>query len=197
MTGSHGGTAVLTRSLALGVCVVWASVALAQGDLTPRPQTPPPGSPDKSDEVPRLDELLPPKSTERPPAPMDRGDSRGQMGSSERWGAVAYTADGAFGGAYGIDNRTDAERLAVDECRRESTDKQDCGRGVVTRQDSWFHIQFCRRGGEYTTHITTRPTLAETNQAAADFARTSKFGSDGCRMVPNGLFHSGGMHTKM
>jgi hypothetical protein len=189
---------VLMRSVALGVCVLWASAALAQGDLTPRQQTPPPGSPSPADEVPRLDELLPPRSTDRPPpASSEQRDSGGAARSSDRWGAVAYTADGAFGGAYGIDSRADAERLAVDECRREATDKQDCDRGVVARQESWFHIQFCRRGGEWTTHITTKPTLAETNQAAADFARTSKFGADGCRMVPNGLFHSGGMHTKM
>lgn len=195
---------MLIRYWALGVCVVWASAALAQGDLTPRSQTPPPGSHDKSDEVPRLDELLPPPgspgATERPsgsPGETERREPRGEARSSGRWGAVAYTADGAFGAAYGIDSRADAERLAIDECRRESTDKQDCARGVVTRQESWFHIQFCRRGTEWTTHITTKSTLAETNQAAADFARTSKFGADGCRMVPNGLIHSGGMHTKM
>jgi uncharacterized protein DUF4189 len=188
---------VLMRYLALGVCVAWAAAALAQGDLTPRQQTPPADGPNRSDEVPRLDELLPPKPTERPPAAPERRESRGEMRSTERWGAVAYTADGAFGAAYGIDSRMDAERLAIDECRRESTDKQDCARGVVTRQDSWFHIQFCQRGTEHSTHVTTRPTLGETNQAAADFARTSKLGASACRMVPNGLFHSGGMHTKM
>ena len=178
---------MLTRFLALGVCVVWVSAALAQGA----------GAPDKSDEVPRLDDLLPPKPAERPSTPPERREPRGETRSTDRWGAVAYTADGAFGAAYGIDTRQDAERLAIDECLRESTDKQDCPRGVVTRQESWFHIQFCKRGTEYSTHVTTRPTLAETNQAAAEFARTSKFGADGCRMVPNGLFHSGGMHTKM
>ena len=180
---------MLTRFLALGVCVVCVSAAMAQTDLTPRP--------DKSDDVPRLDDLLPSKPAERPSLPPERRESRGEERSSERWGAVAYTADGAFGAAYGIDARQDAERLAIDECLRESTDKKDCPRGVVMRQDSWFHIQFCRRGTEYSTHVTTRPTLAETNQAAAEFARTSKFGADSCRMVPNGLFHSGGMHTKM
>jgi hypothetical protein len=186
---------VLTRSLAFGVCMAWASAVLAQGDLTPRQQSPG-GTPDKSDEVPRLDDLLPPKSTDRPAVP-DRQEPREEARSTQRWGAVAYTADGAFGAAYGIDNKADAERLAVDECRREAIDKQDCGNGVVTRQDTWFHIQFCRRGGEWTTQITTRSTLAETNAAAADFARKSKFGADGCRMIPNGLFHSGGMHTKL
>ena len=79
---------------------------------------------------------------------------------SGKWGAVAYTADGAFGAAYGIDTREEAERLAIDACRKESTDKNDCSRGVVTRQDSWFHIQFCRRGSEWTTHVTTKPTPA-------------------------------------
>jgi len=182
--------------------MAWASATLAQSDL-PRQEAPgsPPG---KSDEVPRLDDLLPPRATDRPPAPTDRPpmpqerrQSREEVRSTDRWGAVAYTADGAFGGSYGIDNRGDAERLAVDECRREAVDKQDCSNGVVARQDSWFHIQFCRRGPEWTTQITTRATLAETNAAAADFARKSKFGADACRMVPNGLFHSGGMHTKM
>jgi hypothetical protein len=114
-----------------------------------------------------------------------------------RWGAVAFTADGAFGAAYGIETKDDAERLAIDECRRESTDKQDCARGVVTRQNSWFHIQFCKRGEDVYTHVTTQRSLVETNQAAAKFAKTSKFGLDGCRLIPNGLFHSGGLHTRI
>ena len=183
----------MTRFLAYSVCVVWVSAALAQGDVQTRPQMPPAGSAGKSDDGPRVDEPTPPKPTERPAMPPERREPRSEV----RWGALAYTADGAFGASYGIDTREDAERLAVDECLRESTDKQDCSRGVVLRQNTWFHIQFCRRGTEYSTHVTTRPTLAETNQAAAEFARTSKFGADGCRMVPNGLFHSGGMHTKM
>lgn len=216
---------MLMRYLALGVGVALASAALAQGDQAPRPQPPPLGSPDKSDDVPRPDDLLPPKSGRpfapreeresqpgrpiapreeresqpgRPSAPPEpRGSPPGLPRPSERWGAVAYTADGAFGAAYGIDTKDNAERLAIDECQRESTDKQDCGRGVVARQDTWFHIQFCRRGGDWTTQITSRPTLAETTQAAAQYARTSKYGADGCHMVPNGLFHSGGIHTKM
>jgi hypothetical protein len=129
-----------------------------------------------------------------PPMPPPRVDN---LRPNDRWGAVAYTADGAFGAAYGIETKADAERLAVDECRRESTDKADCSRGVITRQDSWFYIQFCRRGNDWSTHITTRATLAETNQAAAQYAQTSRYGAENCRMVPNGLFHSGGMHTRM
>jgi len=69
--------------------------------------------------------------------------------------------------------------------------------GVAWLRETCGECRFCRRGAEWTTQITTRSTLAETNAAAADFARKSKFGADGCRMVPNGLFHSGGMHTKM
>jgi hypothetical protein len=116
---------------------------------------------------------------------------------SGKWGAVAYTADGAFGAAYGIDTKEEAERLAIEACRKESTDKNDCARGVITQQDSWFHIQFCRRGSDWTTQITARPTLPQTNDAAAQFARTSRYGAENCRMVPNGLFHSAGQHTKM
>lgn len=119
------------------------------------------------------------------------------MSPSERCGAVAYTADGAFGGAYGMENCGDAERLAIEECRRESTDKADCSRGVVVRRDQWFLIQFCRRGSDSTTHVTSKTTMAETNRDAAEWARTSRYGAENCRMVPNGLFHSGGVHTKM
>jgi hypothetical protein len=110
---------------------------------------------------------------------------------------VAYTADGAFGAAYGMESCTDAERLAVDECRRESTDKNDCAQGVITRRDSWFYIQFCRRGGEWTTHVTAKQTLSGVNQEAAEWARASKYGAENCRLVPNGLLHSAGLHTKM
>ena len=116
---------------------------------------------------------------------------------SAKWGAVAYTADGAFGAAYGFDSKEEAERLAIDACRKESTDKNDCSRGVITRQDSWFHVQFCRIGRDWTTHVTSHPTLPAANEQAAQFARTSKYGAGNCRMVPNGLFHSGGLHTKM
>jgi uncharacterized protein DUF4189 len=130
-----------------------------------------------------------------PPDPQQpRGESRS---TGVRWGAVAYTADGAFGASYGIDTKEDAERLAIDECMRESTDKADCSRGVITRQDSWFFIQFCRRGDDLFTHVTTRRTLAETNEAAVRYAQTSKYGLDSCRLIPNGLFHSGGLHTKI
>jgi hypothetical protein len=129
--------------------------------------------------------------------PPDRQQPRSEARPGVRWGAVAYTADGAFGASYGIDNKEDAERLAVDECRRESTDKADCSRGVITRQDSWFFIQFCRRGDDIYTHVTTGRTLVETNQAAVRYAQNSKYGLDSCRLIPNGLFHSGGLHTKI
>jgi hypothetical protein len=119
------------------------------------------------------------------------------MPAANRCGSVAYTADGAFGGSYGMENCGDAERLAIDECRRESTDKADCERGAITRRDSWFYIQFCRRGGEWSTHVTTQQTLAGVNQDAAEWARKSKYGSENCRLVPNGLFHSAGLHAKM
>jgi hypothetical protein len=91
----------------------------------------------------------------------------------------------------------DAERLAIEECRRESTDKADCSRGVVTRRDSWFLVQFCRIGNEWMTNVTTKQTMGEANRDAADWASKSKYGVRNCRMVPNGLFHSGGLHAKL
>ena len=132
----------------------------------------------------RLGRSLPPPRADASP----RGD---------KCGSVAYTADGAFGAAYGMDNCDDAERLAVDECVRESTDKPDCSRGAVTKRDTWFYIQFCRQGSEWTTHVTTKQTLSGVNQDAAEWARKSKYGNANCRLVPNGLLHSGGLHTKM
>jgi hypothetical protein len=110
---------------------------------------------------------------------------------------VAYTADGAFGAAYGMQTCEEAHRRAVDACIKVSTDKKDCSEGVLTRRDSWFHIQFCQRGRNWTTHVTTESTLAETNREAGQWARKSKYGSENCRLVPNGLLHSGGLHTKL
>jgi hypothetical protein len=112
-------------------------------------------------------------------------------------GAVAYTADGAFGAAYGMQTCEEAQRLAIDECVKVSTDKKDCTEGVLTRQEHWFHIQFCQRDRNWTTHVTSRPTLGETNREAGEWAKKSKYGSEYCRLVPNGLFHSGGLHTKL
>ena len=173
------------------IATVCALVALAFA--TAYAQEGPP--PRQDDAAPRQEG--PPLRQEEPPpprqqAPPPRPDTRGA-----RCGAVAYTADGAFGAAYGMENCGDAERLAIEECRRESTDKDDCARGVVTRQDSWFHIQFCRQGDDWTTHVTSKPTLAETNRDASDWAQKSKYGASNCRLVPNGLVHSGGLHTKM
>ena len=96
-----------------------------------------------------------------------------------------------------MENCDDAERLAVEECRREAVDKVDCSRGVVVRRETWFHIQFCRRGSDWQTHITTKQTLSETTREANEWAQRSNYGADNCRLVPNGLFHSGGLHTKM
>jgi hypothetical protein len=192
---SREGQAVLIRLLVLGVCALTAAAALAQDQ--PRSGD---GRPD--DDVPRLDELLPPSQKRELPqerrdsAPQGR-ESRGEMRPSDRWGAVAYTADGAFGAAYGVETKEVAERLAVDECRRESTDKNDCSRGVLAGQDRWFHIQFCQRGNDAYAHVTSARTLAEVNQQAAQYAAQSKYGAENCRMVPNGLLHSGGLHTRM
>ena len=133
----------------------------------------------------------------RPPVQATPPGSNFPSPTADRCGALAYTADGAFGGSYGMDDCSDAERLAVEECRRESTDKEDCSRGVVVKRSAWFHIQFCRRGNDWMTHITTHQTLSEVTRDAAEWARTSKYGAENCRMVPNGLFHSGGLHTKM
>lgn len=112
-------------------------------------------------------------------------------------GAVAYTADGAFGAAFGMQSCDEAQRLAVDECVKVSTDKKDCAEGVLTRREAWFHIQFCQRDRNWTTHVTTRPTLGETNREAGEWAKKSKYGPEYCRLVPNGLLHSGGLHTKL
>jgi hypothetical protein len=122
-----------------------------------------------------------------------------QIQPTLRCGAVAYTADGAFGGAYGITSCEEAERLAIDECRRESTDKADCSRGVIKGTDTWFLVQFCSggRGAGYATHVSRGRTLAEVHQAAAQYARSTPQGAQNCRTVPNGLFHSAGLHTKM
>lgn len=111
-------------------------------------------------------------------------------------GAVAYTADGAFGAAFGMSTCDEAERLAIDACRRESTDKADCSRGVVKRSNTWFTLTFCRNGGDWTTHVSTDGSLAGVNQAAATWASRSKYGSSRCRPVPNGTFHSGGLHAR-
>jgi hypothetical protein len=110
---------------------------------------------------------------------------------------VAYTADGAFGAAYGITTCEEAERLAIDECRRESTDKADCSRGVIKGTDTWFLIQFCDSGGRHQTNVSRGRTLADVNSAAARFASSAPQGAQNCRMVPNGLFHSAGLHTKI
>jgi hypothetical protein len=134
----------------------------------------------------------PPAQQQQPSPPRAETSPRG-----DKCGSVAYTADGAFGAAYGMDNCEDAERLAIEECVRESTDKPDCSRGAVTRRASWFYVQFCRRGSEWTTHVTTKETLSGVNQEAAEWARKSKYGNENCRLVPNGLLHSGGQHTKM
>jgi type IV secretory pathway VirB10-like protein len=161
-------------------------------DTQPSPETlPPPEQPPPMTEPPPTQpppETLPPP-TQPPPTT--------QLQPSQRCGAVAYTADGAFGAAYGIDTCEEAERLAIDECRRESTDKEDCARGVVRRTDSWFLVQFCMRGGSHGTHVSTGRTLAEVNEAAARYARSSPQGPGNCRLVANGLFHSAGLHTKM
>jgi hypothetical protein len=127
-----------------------------------------------------------------PPPPRAEGPP-----PADRCGAVAYTADGAFGAAFGMEDCQDAERLAIEECRRESTDKEDCSRGVVTKRNAWFHILFCKDDRDWMTHITSGRTFAEVNRDAADWAQKSKYGSVNCRLVPNGLFHSGGLHTKM
>jgi hypothetical protein len=162
--------------------------------VPPRAETPPP----RDNDIPRRpSDSGPPPRAERPDdRPPPRDDSPG-TNTADRCGAVAYTADGAFGGAYGMEDCRDAERLAVDECQRESTDKADCSRGVLTRRSQWFYVQFCRDGRDWTTHVTTNNTLSGVNQAGLEWARKSKFGVANCRLVPNGLFHSGGLHTRM
>ena len=157
-------------------------------DATPPPMEGPPPPPLQAPPPSPPMQPLPPQAS--PPS------TNMPMATTNRCGAVAYTADGAFGGAYGMENCGDAERLAVDECMRESSDKSDCARGVVTRRDQWFFIQFCRTGGDWTTNVTTRPTLADVNRDAVEWARTSKYGIRNCRMVPNGIFHAGGLHMK-
>jgi hypothetical protein len=183
------------------VMLVFAAVHAQDGQ---QPPTAPP--PDKQDAAPPPTKDGPPPPTQDtpppeqpPPPPEQQPPPSAQIQPSQRCGAVAYTADGAFGGAYGIDTCEEAERLAIDECRRESTDKGDCSRGVIRGRDSWFLIQFCSggRSGGHATHVSTGRTMAEVNQAAAQYARTAQQGPDSCRMVPNGLFHSGGLHTKM
>jgi type IV secretory pathway VirB10-like protein len=204
-------TAVLWRIAAsfVFVMLVYAGVHAQDAKQPPPPDppttaTPPPdkqdGPPPNTDTQPPPETLPPPEQQPPPttePPPPTQPPPTTQVQPSQRCGAVAYTADGAFGGAYGIDTCEEAARLAIDECRRESTDKEDCARGVVRRTDSWFLIQFCSRGGSHATHVSTGRTLAEVNEAAALYARSSPQGPGYCRMVPSGLFHSAGLHTKM
>ena len=189
---------MFTRLMATFAFVFVAGMAAHAQDT--RPDIPVPGQ----EGPPAQQDVPPPAPNERPPqqqTPRQPETAAPRADASpnrpDRCGAIAYTADGAFGGAYGLENCSDAEQLAVNECRRESTDKDDCSRGAVVLKDSWFHIQFCRSGGEWTTHVTTKQTLAEANASAADWANKSRYGSANCRLLPNGLFHSGGLHTKM
>jgi len=191
---------VFSRLAASCVFVMLACAAVqAQDSKQPGPDDPPPGSkegpPPGKEDPPPAPEVRPPRVQDPPPRQED--PPRAEIRPGDKWGAVAYTADGAFGAAYGIETREDAERLAVDECRRESTNKADCSRGVVTKRDSWFVIQFCRRGNDWSTHVSAERTIAETNAAAAQYARGSRYGAENCRMVANGLFHSGGLHLRM
>jgi hypothetical protein len=189
---------VLTRLMASCALVFLATVG---GYAQERPDGPLPGQegpPAQQDRPSPQPDTRPPQQEPpaRQPEPQQpRADVSPSRG--DRCGAVAYTADGAFGAAYGMENCSDAERLAIDECRRESTDKDDCTRGAIVRQDSWFYVQFCRNGSEWTTHVTTKQTLVDVNNSAADWANRSKYGAQNCRLVPNGLFHSAGLHTKM
>lgn len=189
---------MLSRLAALSALVMVACAAAVAQEGPPARRDDPPRQeplPPRIDSPPPRIESGPPRIDSGPPrieTPPPRAEASGS-----RCGAVAYTADGAFGAAYGMEDCSDAERLAIDECRRESTDKDDCAQGVVTRRDAWFHIQFCREGNDWTTHITSKPTLAETNRDANDWAQKSKYGANNCRLVPNGLLHSGGLHTKM
>jgi hypothetical protein len=133
-------------------------------------------------EQPPAVQLETPDSSSPPPAPC---------------GAIAYTADGAFGAAYGMSTCEVAERLAVDACVKVAIHKDDCAKGVIRAQEAWFHIQFCRQGNNYTTRVTTNHSLADTSRDAAAWAEQSNFGIENCRLLTNGLFHSGGLHTKI
>ena len=160
------GTAVFKR-LAVS-CAFFFLIQVAAHGQGAGQEAPPPGQ-----EGPPPGQQEPPPRQEGPPPPRADASPRG-----DKCGSVAYTADGAFGAAYGMENCEDAERLAVDECVRELTDKPDCSRGAVTKRDSWFYVQFCRQGSEWTTHVTTKQTLSGVNQEAAEWARRSKYGAE-------------------
>ena len=170
--------------------VLVQAAAFAQGGGL---EGPPPGQ----EGPPPSQQDRPTQPQERPSKPQNQPPRADAPGGANRCGSVAYTADGAFGASYGLDNCEEAERLAIGECERESTDKADCSRGAITRRDSWFYVQFCRQGSEWTTHVTNHQTFSGVNQEAADWARRSRYGAGNCRLVPNGLLHSGGLHTKM
>ena len=180
--------------------LAYAAVQAQESRQPTSPEGPPPpgqeGPPPSTQGPTPAPERPPPRVEDAPPR-QQSPQPRAEIRPSDRCGAVAYTADGAFGAAFGIDTCEDAERLAVDECRRESTDKADCSRGVVRRTEAWFYIQFCRSGNTWGAHVSTGRTIAEANQAAAQYAQKSPYGPGNCRLVPNGLFHSGGLHTKM
>lgn len=191
---------MLTRLMASCALVLLATAGVYAQD---RQDTPLPGQegqpPAQQDRPAPSPEVRPPQqdAPARQPEPQQPRADASSARPADRCGAVAYTADGAFGAAYGMENCSDAERLAIDECRRESTDKDDCMRGVLVRKDTWFYVQFCRLGGEWTTNVTTKQTLMDVNNSATEWASRSKYGAENCRLVPNGLFHSGGLHAKM
>ena len=98
---------MLTRYLAVGVCVLlWtAAAALAQSDDRTRPSEGRDISSDRPSEESKTGLEITPEGSKS-------GDDTRSL--SVKWGAVAYTADGAFGAAYGFGTREEAERLAVD-----------------------------------------------------------------------------------
>ena len=188
---SRGGTPVLPR-LAQPVCLGRAQRVqrptrrrarrLARDDAAPRQEGPP--APPGGTATAARQPLPPPAS---PPSP-----TRGA-----RCGAVAYTADGAFGAAYGMENCGDAERLA-DRRVQARVDRQGGlrARGGDPARPLVPH-SVLPAGNDWTTHVTSKPTLAEVNRDATEWAQNIQVRRRNCRMVPNGLFHSGGLHTKM
>ena len=89
----------------------------------------------RSEGCPSGQEGPPPAQQDLPPSagyPPPRADASPR---GDKCGSVAYTADGAFGAAYGMDNCDDAEAWLWTSVSGNRPDKPDCSRGAVTKRE--------------------------------------------------------------
>jgi hypothetical protein len=109
--------------------------------------------------------------------------------------AVAFTADGHWGAAFGKTTCHDAKNIAMEQCKKNAVGyERKCEDTTKTYVNRWIMIQHCQKPPTEGTYVSVGVTPSQLITGMHEHLKRNGMGGPNCKVLA--LFHSDGRHNK-